>query len=198
MSQAKHSQETTDSIDTDIDDMTVIHRAKRAKTEGSRYKNQPLRRTGKSINHFKVSWLKVTLETTLESMLIDSESERVLPDDTNRAHDEAITEDDESTPRPKKKGSKSAVQKLGFSIDDDNDDDDDTPFQSPLVLRRKNQRIVRDSDSEDLVARQNLEDEGAYKQREMAKRKRDQIGEITGGSKNKGTMGNVKTVGIKQ
>ncbi len=44
-------QEILELTDTDVEDTTVIHQAKRAKTEAN--KNQLLRRTGKEFNYFR-------------------------------------------------------------------------------------------------------------------------------------------------
>ena len=52
MSQAKHLQEVMGD-DTEEDVAPV----KRAKT--SKYGNQPLRRTGKLVNHLEVNWLNI-------------------------------------------------------------------------------------------------------------------------------------------
>jgi len=58
VSQVKHSPEVI--YDTDVEDTAMIHRAKKLKVDGSRYRHQPLRRTGKLLNYFKVNCLLVT------------------------------------------------------------------------------------------------------------------------------------------
>jgi len=136
-----------------------------------------------------VNCLKDTLETTVESMVIDSEP-------SVHSEGEGETEDAELTPRLakgnplKNRTTPNGKQDQLHQIFDLSADNDSEPFQTPLALRRKKRvvRLVMDSDPDEQL-------ESESKQKEAVKRKR---GQTEGNGKKKETKGNgKKQVGVK-
>jgi hypothetical protein len=127
--------------DTDEDD-TMFQPAKRAK-KATLY--QPLRRTGKLVNHIKGELAKRTLETTLEAMLTDSEPDEgwAMSEDHDHGSNEVIEIDDEGelTPRPRTNEGQDGPGDGSES----SSADDDKPFKTPLALKQQ-RRMVVDSD----------------------------------------------------
>jgi hypothetical protein len=127
----------------------------------------------------------------IDPMMIDSEPEQqwALSEDVTSAPNEASemeeaeTEEDELTPRPRMEENQDQLRRI-FDL---SADDDDSPFQTPLALHQK-KRVVMDSDDLD---NQIETKEG---QKEAMKRKRDQ-GRI--GKKDKRKGDGKKKVGVK-
>jgi hypothetical protein len=129
-------------------------------------------------------------------MLVDSEPEQgaVSTDDADGT-DALDTEEDESTPRPKKRTNDQDGRRcmpVEHITDDDHNEDN---FQTPLPLKQRYRPV---SESEDME-RHYPEQEGRHnkpEEKEAVKCKRDQLAEVGKKKERKGST-KVNTVGVK-
>jgi hypothetical protein len=104
------------------------------------------------------------------------------------------TEEDESTPQPRKQRNHYGHRRMVEPLTDDDQDRD--KFQTPLALKRRSQAVLESEDMEQHYSKH----EGRRnkpEQKEAAKRKRDQLGEATGGEKKVRKGKQVNMVGVK-